>query len=284
MAEKRMFSKRITDSDAFLEMPLSSQALYFHLSMHADDDGFVSSPKKITRVINASEDDFKILLAKKFILAFENGIIVIKHWKINNYIRSDRYRRTSYLEQAKMLYLKENKSYTFNRDKGAPLIEYLLGNKYKKAELKTGKEEEPEQKPTSKYGSVKSQIENFTEDKENFTEDKELKDTLFEFIAMRKKIKKPLTEYGMHLLLRKLVKLSTDGTTQKEIVRQSIINGWQDFFELRKTTNGYKQKKEQPLPDWYEKYKEQLNEHKSKSQDKETLTDKEIKAIMEQMK
>ena len=90
MAERRMFAKCITESDAFLDMPLSTQALYFHLGMVADDDGFVSSPKKITRSINASEDDLKLLLAKRFVLGFESGIVVIKHWKMNNYIRNVR--------------------------------------------------------------------------------------------------------------------------------------------------------------------------------------------------
>ena len=89
MAERRMFAKTIIDSDAFLEMPLSSQALYFHLSMRADDDGFINNPKKIQRVIGASEDDLKLLVAKSFIIPFESGIVVIKHWKIHNYIQSD---------------------------------------------------------------------------------------------------------------------------------------------------------------------------------------------------
>jgi len=112
MAERRMFAKCITESDAFLDMPLSTQALYFHLGMLADDDGFVGSPKKVTRSINASQDDLKLLLAKRFILGFESGIIVIKHWKMNNYIRTDRYKKTVYLEEKKTLQLKENGSYS----------------------------------------------------------------------------------------------------------------------------------------------------------------------------
>ena len=88
MAERRMFAKTIIDSDAFLDMPLSSQALYFHLNMRADDDGFVNSPKKIQRLIGCTDDDFKLLIAKSFIIPFESGVVVIKHWRINNYIRS----------------------------------------------------------------------------------------------------------------------------------------------------------------------------------------------------
>ena len=79
MAERRMFAKTITESDAFLDMPLSTQALYFHLGMNADDDGFVNSPKRIQRLAGASEDDLRLLIAKRFVLAFESGIIVIKH-------------------------------------------------------------------------------------------------------------------------------------------------------------------------------------------------------------
>ncbi|MDT2427699.1 DnaD domain protein [Enterococcus avium] len=112
MAERRMFAKTIIDSDAFLDMPLSSQALYFHLSMRADDDGFINNPKKIQRMVGSSEDDLKLLIAKRFIIAFESGVIVIKHWKIHNYIQKDRYKPTMYQDEKSMLIDKNNKSYT----------------------------------------------------------------------------------------------------------------------------------------------------------------------------
>jgi len=112
MAERRMFSQKIVDSDAFLDMPLSSQALYFHLNMRADDDGFVNNPKKIQRMIAASEDDLKLLITKRFILLFENGVVVIKHWRMHNLLRKDRYNPTQYVEQRKRLALKDNGSYT----------------------------------------------------------------------------------------------------------------------------------------------------------------------------
>jgi len=112
MAERRMFAKCITESDAFLDMPLSTQALYFHLGMLADDDGFIGSPKKIMRSIGASEDDLKILIAKRFILGFESGIVVMKHWKMNNYIQKDRYKKTVYQDEMKTLQVKNNGSYT----------------------------------------------------------------------------------------------------------------------------------------------------------------------------
>ena len=116
MAERRMFTKKITESDAFLDMPSSTQCLYFHLNMSADDDGFVNNPKRIQRLVGASDDDFKLLVAKSFIILFESGIIVIKHWKMHNYIQSDRYKPTDYIEEKSMLGLKKNKSYTLSNN------------------------------------------------------------------------------------------------------------------------------------------------------------------------
>ncbi|EGP5461461.1 replisome organizer [Enterococcus faecium] len=113
MAERRMFAKTIIDSDAFLDMPLSTQALYFHLSMRADDDGFINNPKKIQRMVGCGDDDLKLLMAKRFILVFESGVIVIKHWKIHNYIRNDRYKPTLYQDEKALLADKDNKAYTF---------------------------------------------------------------------------------------------------------------------------------------------------------------------------
>lgn len=112
MAERRMFAKTIIDSDAFLDMPASTQNLYFHLSMRADDDGFINNPKKIQRMIGCGDDDLKLLIAKSFLIPFESGIVVIKHWRIHNYIRSDRYKPTVYHDEAAQLGIKENKAYT----------------------------------------------------------------------------------------------------------------------------------------------------------------------------
>ena len=111
MAERRMFSKTIVDSDAFLDMPLSTQALYFHLSMRADDDGFLNNTKRIQRLIGATDDDLKLLVMKRFVIPFEDGVVVIKHWRMNNYIRKDRYTQTVYREEFAMLSVKEDGSY-----------------------------------------------------------------------------------------------------------------------------------------------------------------------------
>ena len=111
MAERRMFAKTIIDSDAFLEMPTTSQLLYFHLSMRADDDGFVNKPKSLMRMVGCKDDDLKILFAKKFLIPFESGVVVIKHWKIHNYIRKDTYTETKYKEEKSTLELDENSAY-----------------------------------------------------------------------------------------------------------------------------------------------------------------------------
>ena len=112
MAERRMFTSQIIDSDAFQDMSLSAQALYFHLGMKADDDGFLGNPKRVQRMIGASEDDMKPLLMKNFIYLFDTGICVIKHWKMHNYIQKDRYKPTAYELEKSMLELKQNKAYT----------------------------------------------------------------------------------------------------------------------------------------------------------------------------
>ena len=114
MATKRMLSMKIVDSDAFLEMPLSTQCLYFHLNMRADDDGFVGNSKKIMRMIGANEDDLKILLAKRFLIPFEDSVVVIKHWWIHNTLAKDRYSETTYIDDKAQLFVKENKAYTLN--------------------------------------------------------------------------------------------------------------------------------------------------------------------------
>ena len=111
MAERRMFAKTIIDSDAFLEMPTTSQLLYFHLAMRADDDGFVNKPKSLMRMVGCKDDDLKLLFVKKFLIPFESGVVVIKHWKIHNYIRKDTYTETKYKEEKAALELDENSAY-----------------------------------------------------------------------------------------------------------------------------------------------------------------------------
>lgn len=126
MADKRMFSSKIVQSDAFLEMNLSAQALYFHLCLSADDEGFVGKPKTITRMIGADLNDLQELIKHKFLLLFESGVVVIKHWRINNVIRKDRRKSTTYLKEKSLLNLTDNESYSFNNGNNLSELESVF--------------------------------------------------------------------------------------------------------------------------------------------------------------
>lgn len=122
MAQKRMFDKTITNSDDFLELPDSSQVLYFHLSMNADDDGFINNWKSIMKMTGTKEDDLKLLIAKQYIITFDTGVIVIRHWRLNNYLRNDRYKETKFKEEKSQLLLGKNEEYTLDKNVGIPVV------------------------------------------------------------------------------------------------------------------------------------------------------------------
>ena len=103
MANRRMFSLDVVDTDAFIDMPVTAQALYFHLGMRADDDGFISSPKKITKMVNCSLDDMNILIEAGYLIPFDSGVVVVRDWKVNNYIQKDRYTPTRNHDEKKKL-------------------------------------------------------------------------------------------------------------------------------------------------------------------------------------
>lgn len=136
MAERRMFAKSIVLSDAFLDMPMSARCLYFTLGMLADDDGFVGSPKAIMRQCGASEDDMRILVSKKYVLGFDSGVLVIKHWRLNNYLRNDRHVQTTYTEELDTLGIDDKGAYTQNVEKmerlpvGIPNDNQVVGSRY----------------------------------------------------------------------------------------------------------------------------------------------------------
>jgi hypothetical protein len=184
MAERRMFAKTIVTSDDFLDMPMSARCLYFTLGMFADDDGFVNSPKSIMRQVGSSNDDMNILIAKKYLLVFENGVIVIKHWRIHNYIQKDRYIETKYVEQKRTLWLDENKAYTTNESSakynvyGKELDNtrsvYILDTQEKK-ELELGKDSVGQDNSKKERNSYKQII-------NEYTTDEETEKAIFEFI------------------------------------------------------------------------------------------------------
>lgn len=157
MAERRMFAKTIVLSDEFLDMPLSARCLYFTLGMLADDDGFVNSPKSIMRQCGASQDDMKLLLAKRFVLSFESGVIVIKHWRINNYLRNDRHTDTKYVEEMGKLVVNENGSYSFGIPGGRQVVypdKYSIGKNSIDKDIE--KEITKEKETRHKYGEYKN--------------------------------------------------------------------------------------------------------------------------------
>jgi len=147
---RRMFTDEITSSDAFLDMPEGGQNLYFHLGMNADDDGFIGNPKMIMRAIRSSEDSYKLLIAKKFILPFDSGVCVIKHWKMNNQIRKDRYTETKYLPEKLSLFVKSNGAYTLSQDKGLPVPK----GHFAVAEIESGNQSATSRQPSIGKDSI----------------------------------------------------------------------------------------------------------------------------------
>lgn len=222
MAERRMFAKTIIDSDAFLDMPLSSQCLYFHLSMRADDEGFVNNPKKIQRMIGASEDDLKLLIAKSFLIVFETGVVVIKHWKLHNYIQKDRFKPTVYQEEKALLNEKDNGAYTL--DTKCIQDGYSLDTQVRLGKESIGKDREGKD---SKGKVTKAEA-------VYYPTDEKLNSAFKDYIAMRKHIKAPMTERAIELAINNLEKLSGgDNDKAIAIINQSILNSWKGLFELK---------------------------------------------------
>lgn len=221
MARRRMFNLDIIDTDSFIEMPQSSRLLYYELCMRADDDGFVSSPKKIQRVVGCSDDDFKVLITKRFIIPFETGIVVIRHWKIHNYIQKDRYKETLYSDEKSLLTQEENGTYKLmdtsciqNGDTGKVSIELDKYNKreniYKREKelpdtLLDDSKKEEKKEPYGKYGRVKLKISEYLRLREEFGEEfiqKQI-ELLDEYIEMNNN-KNKYTNFN--LVLRKSIR------------------------------------------------------------------------------
>lgn len=224
MAERRMFSKTIIDSDLFLDMPLTTQALYFHLSMRADDEGFINNPKRIQRTIGASDDDLKLLIAKQYLIPFDTGVVVVRHWKIHNYIQSDRKKATQCIEEKSHLKV-ENGVYTMDTDRihdGYSLDTQDRLGKDSIGEDRLGKDKKP-----SPAAAVEAVIAD-----SGLTD--EVKDAFRDFAESRRQMRAPLTEKAAKLLLGKLIKM-TDSTEERiAIINQSVENGWKGFFELKR--------------------------------------------------
>lgn len=221
-----MFSDEITTSDAFLDMPTESQNLYFHLGMNADDDGFFSNPKMIQRVLGASDDSLKILFAKKFLISFENGICVVKHWRINNQIRKDRYTPTKYLTEKTSLFIKENGAYTQDENKGLPVPKGHFGTK------DIDVIEHGNQLATTRQPSIgKVSIDKIREELPIWLN----KNAWSAWEQHRKEKKKSLTPTSKKLQLRFL---EENKENHAQIIKNSITNGWTGLFPIKQ--DGFK--------------------------------------------
>ena len=224
MAERRMFAKTIVLSDAFLDMPLSARCLYFTLGMLADDDGFVNSPKSIMRQAGASTDDLNLLLAKRFILDFDSGVIVIKHWRIHNYIQKDRYKESKYMEEKATLMIDQNGAYTeCIQDVSTLDTQVRLGKDRARIELgEVIEEAEPPKPSRHKYGLYENVIftdEEYRKLQEEFPHDySERIERLSEYIASTGK------KYKSHLAT--IRSWARKDTTQKPFNQKSKVPGW----------------------------------------------------------
>ena len=265
MAERRMIAKSIVFSDDFLDMPLSSRCLYFTFLTIADDDGFINNPKSIIRQCGASNDDLRLLIAKSYIIPFESGVIVIKHWKMHNYIKSDRYKETPCKDEKSQLITLKDKSYALKNDEP---LEPLKNEQC----IQNGTEAEPQDRVRVRVrvrvrdrvrvnnppiSPLKGESGEVTKPK---TEKKpkgkaiykdlpdELKDAMIDFEEMRIKMRKPLTDRGRKLLITKLTKLASDDNgnidTQLavKIVEQSLERSWTSFYEIKSDNGNYQGK------------------------------------------
>lgn len=230
MANRRMFSLDIVNTDSFLDMSASAQALYFHLGMRADDDGFIASPKRITNMVGCNADDLKLLIAKGFVIQFSSGIVVITHWKINNYLRPDRYRPT--LHQSEKAMLESNESGYNLPTVGIPVAD-KRDTQYRK---EIGK---------SKERVVKNNVNTPKSARIYFPNDESLNQAFMGYLEMRKQIKKPMTDRAIELAIRKLKELSTlpfsdsiDNDLAIKILNQSVVNCWKGLFPLREQKTG----------------------------------------------
>ena len=223
MAERRMFTKKVTDDDNFMSLSSSAQALYLHLSMSADDDGFCNQVAISMFKAHASVQDLQALLEKRYIYQFENGVIVIKHWRMANALRKDRYTPTAFQEELSKLRIKENGSYTWLPDGCQMVADCLPQDSIGKNSIdkdSIGKDTKERKAPV-----------------EYFPDNLDLDLAFKDYIKMRKTIKAPMTDRAISLAMSKLKKLATvngafDEKTAVEILNQSIMNCWKGLFPI----------------------------------------------------
>lgn len=243
MANRRMFSLDVIDTDIFLDLPISSQALYFHLGMRADDDGFVSSPKKVTAMIGANQDDLKLLIGKGFVIALEGGVVVIRHWKQNNYIQNDRRKNTIYQSQLA----------TLTVNSGIYEVDTQCIQTVSRMDTQVSIDKYSKEKDSKGKDSIKTPKSART----YFSNDESLNQAFLDYLEMRKQIKKPMTDRAVELAMKKLKELSTlsfsesmDNDTAIKILEQSTMNCWQGLFPLKED------KPKSNNSDWEQKWRD----------------------------
>lgn len=211
-----MFSTEIVTSDAFLDMPTESQLLYFHLGMQADDDGFIGSPKRVMRTLGSSEDSYKLLIAKKFVIQFASGICVVKHWRVNNQLRQDRYHETKYIAEKSQLFVRENGAYTLNPTGALPMPKGYIsasGNQLattRQPSIGKGREGK---------GSIDTGLPEWLD-----------QDSWASWVQYRTDVRKKMTPQTVKLQIKFLEK---DIKNHKAIIEQSIQNGWTGLFPYK---------------------------------------------------
>jgi hypothetical protein len=233
MAERRMISKKIIDTDAFVDMPISTRLLYYELNWRADDDGFVSSPKKITKMAGCTDDDLKLLILKNFIIPFESGIVLIRDWRIHNYIQKDRYHPTQYLDEYNQVTVEDNNTYTKCIQSASRLdTEVRLG----KDRLESGKDR---QDAALSCGSDFDQVDDKKKKPDPIANlSPAVAAAANEYIDARKKWRSPMTPRAIELLVMALKKLSSDENEQIAILHQSILHNWKDVYPLKRDGGG----------------------------------------------
>lgn len=240
MKEHRMFSLFVIDSDAFLDMPLSAQAIYFHLCMRADDDGFVNNPKKIQRMIGGSEDDYKLLVAKQFLIPFDTGVIVIKHWRLHNTIRKDMYKKTLCTQEAAMIEADGSKVYQIKEGNVTGTVRIrnvsVTDTARERDENVSLREEKLREDNLSK-DKIDSKCGNKggmggKEIIQNSSCSIPVKEKLIEFLRYREEIKKPYPESSLRILVKETFQQEQRHDTDAivKLIEESIRNGWQGIF------------------------------------------------------
>ena len=252
MARRRMFSLDVVDTDKFMDMPPTTQNLYFHLGMRADDDGFVSSPKKVAMICGSCATDLQLLVSNDFIIPFENGVILITDWKANNYLRKDRYTESRFKEYLDTVEVDNDKyivaASSTSLTCGIPKDNQTVDKRHTdgcrrlgkdrielgKDRVELGKDSKSTMDRSASEKDVENQnVKDRKHDQIKYSDDPELDEAIHEFIKFRKGIKKPMSDRAITLMINKLESLSHDKREQVQILNQSIMQGWTGLYALK---------------------------------------------------